>query len=130
MGIKNLKLQSKALRMNWLWKYANDNQMLWERVIGAKYAVEDKWMTKKVTTPYGMSRWRSIRAEWGEVKSIFKIKVMDGNKTKFWKDVWYEEGNMESLFPDIYNLVLGQAKHNCRAVDSTRMEFQFQKAIK
>uniref|UniRef100_M1BQ43 Uncharacterized protein n=1 Tax=Solanum tuberosum TaxID=4113 RepID=M1BQ43_SOLTU len=31
MGIKNLKVQSKALRMKWLWKFANENQMLKEK---------------------------------------------------------------------------------------------------
>ncbi|WMV58070.1 hypothetical protein MTR67_051455 [Solanum verrucosum] len=28
LGIKNMKNQSKALRMKWLWKYSNDNQNL------------------------------------------------------------------------------------------------------
>ncbi|WMV39938.1 hypothetical protein MTR67_033323 [Solanum verrucosum] len=60
LGIKNLKLQSKALSMKWLWKYANNNQMLWREVIGAKYEKEDNWITKEVTTPYGVSLWRSI----------------------------------------------------------------------
>ncbi|KAG5621168.1 hypothetical protein H5410_006386 [Solanum commersonii] len=33
---------------------------------------------------------------------------MDGNKTRFWKDNWHEKGNMEDLFPDIYNLIMFQ----------------------
>ncbi|WMV39939.1 hypothetical protein MTR67_033324 [Solanum verrucosum] len=33
---------------------------------------------------------------------------MDGNKTRFWKDIWHEKGNMEDLFPDIYNLIMFQ----------------------
>ncbi|WMV60154.1 hypothetical protein MTR67_053539 [Solanum verrucosum] len=108
LGIKNLKLQSKALSMKWLWKYANNNQMLWREVIGAKYEKEDNWITKEVTTPYGVSLWRSIRSLWNEVKSNSKAKVMDGNKTRFWKDIWHEKGNMEDLFPDIYNLIMLQ----------------------
>lgn len=36
MGIKNLKVQSKALVMKWLWKFVNDNQMLWKRVKSVK----------------------------------------------------------------------------------------------
>ena len=47
---------------------------------------------------------------WDEVKSNARIKVVDGSKTKFWKDEWHEKGNLEVLFPDIYNIVLGQ--HN------------------
>lgn len=55
LGIKNLKFQSKTLRMKWLWKYPNRNQMLWRKVIGAKYEEEDNWITEDVTTPYGVS---------------------------------------------------------------------------
>ncbi|KAG5623027.1 hypothetical protein H5410_008245 [Solanum commersonii] len=31
---------------------------------------------------------------------------MDGSKNRFWKDIWHEKGNMEDLFPDIYNLII------------------------
>ncbi|KAG5591118.1 hypothetical protein H5410_041632 [Solanum commersonii] len=106
MGIKNLQIQSKALSMRWLWKYSNNNQLLWRKVIGAKHVEEDNWITREVTTPYGVCLWRSVRSLWNEVKNNSKIKVLDGRKTRFWKDNWHESGNMEILFPDIYNLVL------------------------
>lgn len=35
-------------------------KLLSGKVINAKYE-ENKWMTKEVTTPYGVSLWRSIR---------------------------------------------------------------------
>ncbi|KAG5615624.1 hypothetical protein H5410_015448 [Solanum commersonii] len=37
LGIKNLQNHSKALRMKWLWKYANDKHPLRRKVIKAKY---------------------------------------------------------------------------------------------
>jgi len=43
---------------------------------------------------------------WNELKCFFKIKVISGAKTRFRKDEWNEEGNLERLFPDIYSLVL------------------------
>ncbi|KAG5610795.1 hypothetical protein H5410_022076 [Solanum commersonii] len=83
LGIKNMKNQSKALRMKWLWKYSNDNQNMCGSVIKENYEESDSWMTKE-------------------------IKVVDGIKTRFWKDDWHEEENMETLFPNIHNLVLQQ----------------------
>ena len=59
----------------------NDNQMLWKRVISAKYEGQDIWMAKEVTTPYGVSLWRLIRDMDDEVKSNANIKVVDGSKT-------------------------------------------------
>ncbi|WMV19385.1 hypothetical protein MTR67_012770 [Solanum verrucosum] len=74
LGIKNLDTHSKTLGMKWLWKYANDKETLWGRVIEAKYEEEDRWMTKEITTPYGVNLWRSIRDLWNELKCFFKIK--------------------------------------------------------
>lgn len=82
--------------------------MLWKRVISAKYDDEDMWMTKEVTTPYGVSLWRSIRGLWDEVNSNAKIKVVGGSNPRFWKDEGHEKGNLEVLFPGIYKMVLGQ----------------------
>ncbi|KAK4377328.1 hypothetical protein RND71_003624 [Anisodus tanguticus] len=67
-------------------------------------------MTKVVTTSYGVSLWRSIRVLWNEFKLNTKIKVANGAKIEFWKDVWHEAGNMKSLFPDIHNSVLHQQR--------------------
>ena len=55
LGIRNLKKQSKTLRLNWLWRYSQEPQPYWEKVIQAKYGEENKWMTKEVLTP-----WKSI----------------------------------------------------------------------
>ena len=96
-GIKHLKNQSKALRMRWLWKYSNKNRSLWVRFIKAKYEENDNWMTKEVTTPYGVSLWKSIRILWNEFKVNTIIKVADGVKIVFWRDDWHEAGNMETL---------------------------------
>ena len=60
LGIRNLLNQSKALMMKWLWKFNNGEQAYWKEVIRAKYVEEDNWMTKEVTTAYGVSVWRSI----------------------------------------------------------------------
>lgn len=86
-------------------KFSNEQQ-LWGRVIRAKYEQEDNWMTKEVTTSFGVSLWKSIRSLWSELKAHSKIRVLDGNKTSFWKDKWHEVGNLEMAFPDIYNLTL------------------------
>ncbi|KAF3621344.1 hypothetical protein FXO38_15422 [Capsicum annuum] len=63
------------------------------------------WMTKEFATPYGTSLWRSLRELWDELKSFSNIKVGNGGKTSFWKDNWPEEGNLESLALDLYDLM-------------------------
>lgn len=72
--------------MKCLWRLTNENQSLWGKVLNVKYEEEDKWMTKEVDTPDGVSLWRSIGAFWSEMKSKPKIKVYDVSKTSFWED--------------------------------------------
>ncbi|KAG5615003.1 hypothetical protein H5410_014827 [Solanum commersonii] len=100
----------KALRMKWLWKYANDKQLLWGKVIKAKYEGENRWMTKEVISPYGVNLWRSIRVLWDDFKINTKVKVKNGEKTSFWEDDWHEMGVLRNIYPDIHNLMLNQQR--------------------
>lgn len=56
-GIRNLKKQNQSLMMKWLWKFSNEDNMLWKDVISAKYGMEDAWMTHMVTIAYGCTVW-------------------------------------------------------------------------
>ncbi|XP_019267660.1 PREDICTED: uncharacterized protein LOC109244948 [Nicotiana attenuata] len=108
LGIRNLKNQNKALKMKWLWRYSQEIETLWSKVIKAKYGEEDKWVSKVVNTAYGVSLWKSIRSLWPVMKSHSSIRVNNGNKTSFWKDNWLGVGCLKELFPDIYGLVQHQ----------------------
>ena len=90
--------------MKWLLKFNNGEHTYWKKVIKAKCEEEDNWMTKEVTTAYGVSVWRSIRSLCSEFKANTQMKVRNGEKTEFWKDVWHEVGKLEALYPDIYYL--------------------------
>lgn len=59
-----MKLQIKALRLKWLWRYSQEPQAYLGNVIKAKYGEENKWMTNDVSTPYVISLWWSIRIFW------------------------------------------------------------------
>lgn len=47
LSIKNLK-QNESLMLKWLWKFANEDGMLWKDVITAKYGIVDKWITTQL----------------------------------------------------------------------------------
>lgn len=92
--VRESKWLSKNLREAEV-RLSNDNQSLLYKVINAQYGKEDKWMTKEVDTPYGVSFWRSIGPSWSELKSKTKIKVYDGSKTSFQEDNWHEIRNLK-----------------------------------
>lgn len=54
---------------------------------------------------------------------------MDGNNTGFWKDIWHERGNMEDLFPDIYNLIMFQQSTIADLWSPQRWNFIFRRIL-
>lgn len=54
---------------------------------------------------------------------------MNSAKTKFWKDERHEGGKMESLFPDIYNLVMEQQNTIAELWTPQGMEIHVQETI-
>ncbi|WMV29067.1 hypothetical protein MTR67_022452 [Solanum verrucosum] len=65
---------------NWKSQYLSrgGENMLWREVIKAKYEMENRWMTKMVTTPYGCGIWRSIRNLWPLFLSRIRFQVGQG----------------------------------------------------
>ncbi|XP_060190109.1 uncharacterized protein LOC132619168 [Lycium barbarum] len=44
--IKNLRKQNQSLLIKWLWRYSNEDQSLWKKVIKEKYGEDHAWKTK------------------------------------------------------------------------------------
>ena len=74
--------------MKWLWKFANEDNMLQKEVIITKYGMEDKWMTKMISTPYKGTVWTAIRNLWPLLYYRTKVEVGDGSKTTFGEYKW------------------------------------------
>ena len=70
-GIRDMKKQNKSLMLKWLWKFMTGENMLWREVIRDKYEMENRWMTKMVTTPYERGIWRTVRNLW----SLFRSRI-------------------------------------------------------
>lgn len=77
---------------------------LWKEVITTIYGMEDKWMTKLVTSPYNCSVWRSIRKLWPLVINRSYFKVGNGEKVAFWNHSWCDQVPLKQAFPELYIL--------------------------
>ena len=60
-------------------------------VIEAKYRNEwDGWRTKHVSSAYGVSLWKFIRADWLNFSKLLRNDVGVGTRVIFQKHVWCE----------------------------------------
>jgi hypothetical protein len=121
LGVMNTKAMNICLMAKWIWRMlvGQDSDLLWLKLIRAKYRTEDFFWGNAVG---GSPFWHSLH----KIKSFFKLGVRfhPGSKANisFWNDLWLGEEILSVRFPNLYNkssetdLKLGQAysQDGCR----------------
>lgn len=80
-----------------------EDQALWREVIYCKYGQDTKQCSNEANIPYGVSVWRSIRSLWDKVAMNMKLKVGNGTRIYFWKDIWIGQETLKHAFPDLFS---------------------------
>lgn len=127
LGIRSIANINKVFHGKWIWRYLNENNSLWRKVIEIKWMKKDndgRFVFSK--RPHGTSAWKDILANVNELIANIHLQVGRGTKINFWHDSWCEERNLKSVFPAIYamaqqkNLLVSEAfdssDHSCVAV--------------
>lgn len=105
LGVHNLVVFNKALIGKWLWRYINESESLWRRVVDKIYgSMWGGWSTHKVTQPYGISLRKFIRAGWETFSRFLTYTVGDGTRFKFWHDPWCGTQPLKATFLELYRL--------------------------
>jgi hypothetical protein len=105
LGFRNLRLFNRALLGKWLWRYGNEADAFWRKLIFSKYGISHgDWTTREVHGPYGVSLWKYIRNDWGHFARHLHFKVGDGSKTRFWTDIWCGTCSLKDGFPELFRI--------------------------
>ena len=60
LGVKRLAILNRALLGKWLWRFANDHEGIWRRLICTKYGGEFYgWRPREAKGPFGVGFGRS-----------------------------------------------------------------------
>ncbi|WMV47534.1 hypothetical protein MTR67_040919 [Solanum verrucosum] len=76
---------------------------VFEKIIHHKYGQDSQWCTNEVTIPYGVSTWKTIRSFWTKLARNIKLRIGNGAKILFWKDVWVRHEALMQSFPDLFS---------------------------
>ena len=96
---------NKALFGKWLWRFGNERQALWRRVIGAEYGCEGGgWCSLPVIGPHGVSLWKSISRGWPSFVRHIQFKVGAGFIVRFWQDIWCGDTSLCVPYPRFFSL--------------------------
>nr|GEU47694.1 RNA-directed DNA polymerase, eukaryota, reverse transcriptase zinc-binding domain protein [Tanacetum cinerariifolium] len=115
LGVSTLYALNRGLMIKWVWRFFNQKESLWAKVINAIHGDYGKVESRCHTA--GRSCWLSIVNEVQILKNkgvnIFEfmnLKLGNGDTTKFWSDRWYAGGVLKDLCPRLYAL------ENCKEI--------------
>ena len=65
LGLTSFSKMNKALLCKWSWRFANERNSLWRKVICSKFGeTNGGWHTYDLRGGYWISLWKEIRKEW------------------------------------------------------------------
>ncbi|XP_028075237.1 uncharacterized protein LOC114277538 [Camellia sinensis] len=112
LGIRKIRKVNDCLLMKRWWRFANENEALWKKVVCNKYKIQaGAWLPNQIV---GI-RWSKI---WGDKLAVAEqrntilqffldnlhIKVGNGCRVRFWQDKWCGGCCLKEGFPRLYSL--------------------------
>jgi hypothetical protein len=105
LGIPNLRSFNRALLGKWLWRYANEPEAWWRKVVEAKYGSErGGWWSKVGSGSHGRGLWKYISKEWRHFSYHTKLIPGDGSRISFWGEAWCVNVPLLEAYPGLYSL--------------------------
>ena len=120
LGLCNLRTTNLALLAKWGWRYKNEKNSLWKKVIDAIHVSNRSWDFIPACKS-GSSVWRNIVktlsnsfVEEIPIRSMFKGIVGDGADIAFWIDPWVADLPLKDLAPSLFRL---EKSKKCKVQD-------------
>ena len=115
LGLRRFSILNKALMCKWCWRFANERDSLWRKVIRSKFGEDyGGWSSGDIKGGFGVGLWKEIRKEWIHLFQNTYFALGDGSRISFWKDAWCGEEALSLTFPNLFRLT---AQKNAKAVD-------------
>ncbi|KAE8668570.1 Dynamin-2B [Hibiscus syriacus] len=116
LGVLDLNLINRALLGKWVWKFANEKESQWKKLLCSKYNVSCNSMAiNQVSSSQDSWIWRGIVNNFMKddyvgacLRSHAKYQVGNGKSILFWFDVWVGDFPWKTQFPRIYALSTNQ----------------------
>ena len=91
--------------MKWLWRFPKERQSLWYKVIKSKFSLHsNQWDSNVVERGAFRSPWKAISSLYGEFHQKLAFKIGNGNRIRFWEDIWVDKNSLQLLFPSLFRI--------------------------
>ncbi|XP_058217028.1 uncharacterized protein LOC131327925 [Rhododendron vialii] len=105
-------IQNLALLAKWWWRFSNDKDSLWVKVIRGKYNLDQRcWLPHLPNSGQVTTIWRDICSIGNASSGIgaiiqagFKVQVGSGQETLFWDHIWLGEVALKEVYPRLFRI--------------------------
>ncbi|GKE07560.1 RNA-directed DNA polymerase, eukaryota, reverse transcriptase zinc-binding domain protein [Tanacetum coccineum] len=110
LNIGSLSISNQGLLAKWWWRFATENTSLWCNIIrsihGPQGGLHDAHSIRSKSGPwYQIAKLNVDLGVHGiDLHSLLKIKVGNGESTRFWIDKWVGNSPLCSSFPRLFRL--------------------------
>ncbi|RVW59622.1 putative ribonuclease H protein [Vitis vinifera] len=66
------------------------------------------WCTRDVMGRNGVGLWKAIRKKWGLFDGRVAFHLGNGQRVKFWKDKWCDDGPLCESFPSLFSMSMSK----------------------
>ncbi|RVW63734.1 LINE-1 retrotransposable element ORF2 protein [Vitis vinifera] len=121
LGFGNISLRNLALLGKWLWRYPKEGSALWHQVILSIYGSHSNgWDANTIVRWSHHCPWKAISQVFQEFSSFTRFVVGNGERIRFWEDLWWGDQPLGSQYPSLFRVVLDKNIPISSVLDPTR----------
>lgn len=94
LGLKDARKLNRALMSKLAWGKVNDEEILWLRVMLAKYNIRNTIHYGSLLQLNGSHVWMNIGSLCDDLKHEIRWSAKDGSSIRLWIDLWASEDNL------------------------------------
>ncbi|KAE8653771.1 hypothetical protein F3Y22_tig00117056pilonHSYRG00153 [Hibiscus syriacus] len=111
LGFFDVKVRNRALLNKWIWRFSEESDNLWRKIIVAKYNYDPAAIFPKGNTVRRLNGlWHDIVRPVMSNEDDFLVDVRcvmgNGSRINFWNDHWTEVRSLKVAFPRIYGMAI------------------------
>jgi hypothetical protein len=116
-----------ALLSKWIWKFYQEEDTIWSKIIWAKYRDADDLFTG--TGQSGSQFWKNLH----KIKHYFKLgakhMISDRRRTCFWSDWWTRDHPLKGVFPNLFNISDNPTQYVASVFREGELNLRFRRSL-
>ncbi|GJU60430.1 RNA-directed DNA polymerase, eukaryota [Tanacetum coccineum] len=131
LGVSSFFALNRALLAKWFWRYLTNDGSLWCRVISSIHGGHNQIMSAAQPSLWGsiIKEMNSLKVQGVDIVSHFRIRVGNGSKTRFWKDIWIGDSQLQHMFPRLFALESAKDSYVAEKLD-TGISASFRRTVR